>query len=135
MTCNLCIPQLPALLDGELSPEAVAEAERHLVICAECAQARADISAIRGMANAWTVDAPDISGRVMSAVAADDQRRLLAEMQRLRAEMQELRVEVAALRRQLSPRPDAPWTPSSRTEYLKSDYPRMENDPWNLIRS
>ncbi len=135
MTCDTFFSQLVALLDGELSLEAAAEAERHLMTCAECAQARAEIVEMRGMANAWTIDAPDISGRVMAAVALDDQRQLLEEMQRLRAEMQELRAEVAALRRQLPSRSDPPWMPPARSNYSKSDYARMENDPWNLIRS
>jgi len=136
MTCDTLYPQLPALLDGELAPEAAAEAERHLTTCAECAQARSDIAEMREKANAWIVEAPDITGLVLSAVVADDQGQLLDEMQRLRSEMQELRAEVAALRRQLSSRSGAPlWTPSARTDYAKLDYARMENDPWNLTRS
>ncbi len=130
MTCDVFLSQLSALLDGELSPEAVAEAERHPATCAECAQARAEVAELRGMASAWTVAAPDITGLVMQAVALDDQRLLLEEMQRLRAEMQELRAEVAALRRLLPSRSDAPWMPPAQAECL-----RMENDPWNLIRS
>lgn len=134
MTCDTLVSQLVALLDGELSPEAAAEAERHLAICAECVQVQAEIAGLREMASAWTVDAPDITGLVLSAVAADDQRLLLEEMQRLRAEMQELRAEVAALRRQLSSRSEALWTLPSRTDYAP-DYPRLENDPWDLTRS
>jgi anti-sigma factor RsiW len=130
MTCDTFFSQLNALMDGELLPEAAAEAERHLLTCAECAQAQMEIAELRGMASVWTVEAPDITGRVLSAVALDDQKQLLEEMQRLRAEMQALRAEVAALRRQLPSRSDAPWTPPTRTEYS-----RMENDPWNLIRS
>lgn len=143
MTCDTFLAQLPALLDGETLPEAAADAERHLVTCAECAQARADIAEMRGLASAWTINAPDISGRVMSVIALDDQRllleemqRLLEEMQRLRAEMQALRAEVAALRQQLSFRSEASlWMPPARPDYSKSDYARMENDPWNLTRS
>ncbi len=134
MTCDSFFTQLTALLDGELAPEAAAEAEHHLAACAECVQVRADLAEMRGMTNAWTVEAPDITERVLSAVAADNQRLLLEEMQRLRAEMQALRAEVAALRRQLPPRLDAPWTPT-RVDCLKPDTARMENDPWNLIRS
>ena len=130
MTCDSFFTQLTALLDGELSPEAAAEAERHLAACRECAEARAVIAEMRGMTNAWTLDAPDITERVMSAVALDDPRLLLEGMQHLRTEMQALRAEVAALRRQLSARSDTSWTPPTRP-----DYSRMENDPWNLIRS
>ena len=131
MTCDTCQPQLTALRDGEIAPEAAAEAERHLAVCPDCAQARADLAAVGDMASAWTVDAPDISDRVRQAIASDDQNLLLEEMRFLRAEMQDLRAEVAALRRQLSRRADLPvWTPPAR-----SDYPRMENDPWNLTRS
>lgn len=83
------------------------------------------------MADTWAVDAPDITARVMRAVASDDQSLLLAEMRRLRDEMQDLRAEVAALQRQLSRRVEPlPWTPPARP-----DYPRMENDPWNSTRS
>lgn len=131
MTCDTCQSQLTALADGELAPEAAAEAERHLQTCPDCAQARADLAAVGDMADAWPVDAPDISDRVMQAVASDDQNLLLDEMRRLRAEMQDLRAEVAALRRQLGRRTDPPlWTPPARP-----DYPRMESDPWNSTRS
>lgn len=131
MTCDTCQSQLTALVDGELAPEAVAEAEWHLQTCPGCAQARADLAAVGGMAAAWAVDAPDIIGRVSQAVASDDQNLLLDEMRRLRAEMQDLRAEVAALRGQLSRRSDPPaWMPPALP-----DYPRMENDPWNLVRS
>lgn len=130
MTCDTCQSQLTALRDGELAPEAAAEAERHLAACPDCASIRADLAAVLEMAAAWAVDAPDISDRVRQAVASDDRSPLLDEMRRLRAEMQELRAEVAALRRQLSRRADPPpWTPLARP-----DYPRMENDPWNLTR-
>ena len=37
MTCDNFLTQLTALLDGELSPEAAAEAELHLATCRECA--------------------------------------------------------------------------------------------------
>jgi len=131
MTCDTCQSQLTALADGELAPEAAAEAERHLQTCPDCALARADLAAVGGMAAAWTVDAPDITGRVSQAITFDDQSLLLDEMRRLRAEMQDLRAEVVALRRQLSSRAGPPlWTPPTR-----QDYPRTENDPWNLTRS
>lgn len=131
MTCDTLRPSLTALLDGELAPPAAAEAERHLADCPDCTSALADLSAVQQMADAWTVDAPDITGRVQRATASDDQSLLLDEMRLLRAEMQDLRAEVAALRGQLGRRADAPlWTPPARP-----DYPRTENDPWNLTRS
>lgn len=131
MTCDAIQSHLTALLDGELSPETASEIERHLAACPECAQARADLKAARELAASWSIDAPDITERVLQAVMLDDQILLLDEMKRLRAEMQDLRAEVAALRRQLS-RPASPpaWFPSA-----KPDFSRMENDPWNLIRS
>jgi negative regulator of sigma E activity len=130
MTCDTLYPKLSALLDGELTSETAAEAERHLAACPECVQAQADRVKLREMADAWTVDAPDIAGRVMQAIAFDDQSLLLTEMQRLRAEMQELRGDMAALRRQLPGRTPLPlWTPPARP-----DDPKMENDPWSLIR-
>ena len=135
MTCALLQPQLTALLDGELLPDTAAEAERHLENCPGCTQVRAELIALVEMAGAWTEETPDISSRVMQAVTSDDSALLLGEMQRLRAEMQELRAEVAALRGQLSRRSEMPqWTPPARPDYAK-DYPRMENDPWNLTRS
>lgn len=131
MTCEIVLPQLEALLDGELTAEIAAEAERHLAVCAACAAARAECVEVREMADAWTVAAPDIRGRVLVAVKEDDQYALLTEIQSLRSEMQSLREEVAALRRQLSSRPEAPlWTPPTRR-----DYRTLEDDPWNLIRS
>lgn len=130
MTCDELRPHLTALMDGELAPEAAAEAERHLASCPDCAQARDGLAAVQEMTAAWTLDAPDITSRVMQAAASDDQSLLLEEMRRLRAEMQDLRAEVAALRSQLSRRADPPlWTPPARP-----DYSRMENDPWNLTR-
>ena len=135
MTCDILYPTLSALLDGELPPESAAEAERHLAACPDCAQTRADIRKMRERADAWIADAPDISGRVMAAIALDDQSLLLAEMQRLRAEMQNLRAEVAALRRRLPGPADRPlWLPPARPDYPNSDYARMENDPWSLTR-
>ncbi len=131
MICETIQSRLTALRDGELPPEAFAEAERHLAACPACAQAQADLASMLEMAAAWTVDAPDITGRVMQALVDDDQDLLLDEMRRLRAEMQELRAEVAALRRQLGRRDDPPaWFPPA-----EPDYSRMENDPWNLTRS
>jgi len=136
MTCDDLYPQLTALLDGELAPGDVAEAERHLAGCPGCAEAQADHAALKEMVAAWTVDAPDIGGRVMQAAASDDQRLLLGEMRRLRAEMAEMRVEMAALRRSVSRRADLlPWTPSAQPDYPEPSYSQMENDPWNLIRS
>ena len=130
MTCDKLRPHLTALMDGELAPEAAAEAERHLASCPDCAQARDGLAAVQEMTAAWTLNSPDITGRVMQAAASDDQSLLLEEMRRLRAEMQDLRAEVAALRSQLSRRADPPlWTPQARP-----DYSRMENDPWNLTR-
>jgi len=131
MTCDTLRPSLTALMDGELSPYLAAEAERHLADCPGCASALADMATVRGTADAWTLDAPDITGRVLRAAEADDQAHLLDEMRLLRSEMQDLRAEVAALRGQLGRRADAPlWTPPARP-----DYPRTENDPWNLTRS
>ena len=133
MNCELAQSRLTALLDGELAGDTAAETERHLADCPACAQARAGLAAVREMATAWGMDAPDIGARVMQAVIADDQHTLLDEMRGLRTEMAELRAEVAALRRQISPRPETLWTLTGRDS--PKDYPRMENDPWNLIRS
>lgn len=131
MTCDAIQSRLTALLDGELPPETASEMERHLAACPECAQALAELAAIGELADAWPMDVPDITERVLQAVALDDQSLLLDEMRYLRAEMQELRTEVAALRRQL-PRPAAPpaWFPPAQP-----DFSRLENDPWNLTRS
>ncbi len=131
MTCDMLQPQLTALLDSELTPEMAAEAEYHLASCPECAELRAGLAATGKMADAWTIAAPDIAGRVLRAVVSDDKALLLDEMRLLRAEMQDLRAEVAALRGQLGRRPGPPaWTPPARP-----DYARMENDPWNSTRS
>ncbi len=133
MNCELVQSQLTSLLDGELPPNSAAEVEHHLANCPGCAQAQADLRAVSEMASAWKMDAPDISARVMLAVAADDQGLLLDEVRLLRTEMSELRAEVAALRRQLSPRPETLWMLPGRDS--PKDYPQTENDPWNLIRS
>ncbi|MDQ2800375.1 MAG: zf-HC2 domain-containing protein, partial [Armatimonadota bacterium] len=90
MTCDAIQSHITALLDGELTPETASEIECHLAACPECAQARADLEAARELAASWSVDAPDITERVMQAVALDDQSLLLDEMKQLRAEMQGL---------------------------------------------
>ena len=131
MTCDTLRSQLTALLDGELAPETAVEAERHLASCPACAESLAELEAVGGIADAWTVDATDITGCVLRAAGSDDQSLLLDEMRLLRAEMQELRAEVAALRGQLTRRIGPPaWTPPARP-----DYSRTENDPWNSTRS
>ena len=131
MICDETQTQLTALADGELAPEAVAEVQRHLEACPACAGAYSESLQVRKMADAWPVDAPDISARVSSAIAADEQRLLLAELQGLRREMEGLRAEVSVLRRQLAVRPQLPlWSPPRRV-----NHPKMENDPWNLVRS
>ena len=134
MNCDLIQSRIIALLDGELSPDAAADTERHLADCPACNQRRAELVAVKEAASAWNMDAPDISVRVMSAIAADDQHLLLDEIRLLRTEMADLRAEVAALRRQTARRIETPWPPSSRFDEQK-DYQKLENDPWNLIRS
>ncbi len=134
MNCELVQPRLTALLDGHLGGELAAEIARHLADCPACTQAHAELLAVKEMASAWNVNAPDTHARVMQAVAHDSESALLDEVRLLRTEMAELRAEVAALRRRLSPRPETLWTLPDRLDSQK-DYPRMENDPWNLIRS
>ena len=134
MNCENLQSRLTALLDGELPEDEAAAAERHLAGCSGCTQARAELLAVKKMASAWNTDVPDTSARVLAAIAAGDQRLLLDEVRLLRTEMEALRSEVTMLRRQLSPRSEPSWTPSARCDPPK-DYPQMENDPWNLIRS
>ena len=135
MTCESVQAALTALLDTELSADAAADATQHLAECSACAKVYAENRAVREMASAWSVDAPDISAHIQSAIAADEQRLLLAELPLLRREMQALRAEVSELRRQLPHRADMPsWSPLRRADFSQ-EYPRMENDPWNLTRS
>jgi|GEM_PF-1099207 len=135
MTCETGQAELSALADGELALEAAAEVQRHLEACQACAGAYSESLRVREMADAWTIDAPDVSARVQSAIAADEQRLLISEIGLLRREMEDLRAEVSSLRRRLERRADAlSWSPPRRTEFPK-DTPRMENDPWNLTRS
>ena len=133
MNCELVQSRLTALLDGELPPDSAAEIERHMADCPGCVQAHAALAAVREMASAWSLDAPDISARVMQSVAAEEQSALLGEIRLLRTEIAELRAEVAALRRRL-PRTEPQWMPPGLFD-SPQDYLRMENDPWNLIRS
>ena len=131
MTCEIAHSQLTALQDGELTREAVGEMESHLAACTDCDRLRIELITVRERAAVWTVTVPDIQDRVMQAMVSDDQRLLLDEMRGLRAEIEGLRAEVSVLRRQLSSRTALPeWTPPTRT-----DYSRMENDPWSLVRS
>ena len=132
MICEIVQMQLTALADGELAPETAAEIQRHLEACQACTGVYSESLQVREMAGAWRVDTPDVSARISSAIAADEQRLLLAEMQGLRREMEGLRDEVSVLRRQLaSIRPQMPlWSPPRRVHH-----PKMENDPWNLVRS
>ena len=131
MTCDALPAQLTAWRDGELPPETAAALETHLTTCAACAEAQAKLAAVREMAAAWTVDAPDLTSRVLQTIDTDEPSLILTEMRALRAEMQALRAEVADLRRTLARRDDPPaWFPLA-----KLDFSRLENDPWNLIRS
>lgn len=131
MTCDSVQAQLTAYADGEVPPELRKEIKAHLVSCAECAGVIAEYSAVREKAAVWTVDTPDLTERILNAVTADEQSLLLDELRALRTEMSALRAEVADLRRRLPRRDDPPaWFPSA-----KSDFARLENDPWNLTRS
>ncbi len=131
MTCDVLQVQLTAWQDGELPPETAAKIEAHLASCTQCTQSLAELSAVGEKADVWTVDAPDLTERILSAVDQNEQILLLDEIRALRGEMQALRVEVSDLRRRLSRRDDPlAWFPSA-----KPDFSRMENDPWNLIRS
>ena len=132
MTCEKAQSHLTALEDGELTPDLTTEVQTHLASCPDCAARRTDFSAVARMASAWAVDTPDVAARVMKSLAPDAA--LLDELRELRSEMRALRAEVAALRRHL-PRPFDPYALPSAPAPARSDYPRMENDPWNLTRS
>lgn len=132
MTCDESQMHLTALEDGELTPDLTVEVQAHLASCPACAARRTDYVAVAQMASAWAVDSPDVSARVMGSLAPDEA--VLGELRELRAEMRALRAEVAALRRRL-PRPFDPYTPQSAPGPARPDYTRMEDDPWNLIRS
>ena len=46
MSCSFT-EKISSLIDGELSPAEAREVERHLVVCAQCAEARADFLSLR----------------------------------------------------------------------------------------
>ena len=132
MTCEKAQSHLTALEDGELTPELARDVEAHMASCPACAALRVELAGVARMASAWAVAAPDVSAWVMGSLGPDEA--VLGELRELRAEMRALRAEVAALRRHL-PRPFDPYALPSAPAPARSDYPRMENDPWNLTRS
>ena len=107
MSCDKVQMQLAALLDGELTPEAVSAIEGHLAVCAICSQAHDEMRSTLEMAKAWQVDGGDVLAAVQHQVLQDEMRAVLLEMQRLRGEVVTLRAEVAALKNQVGKR-DAP---------------------------
>lgn len=132
MNCDKARPHLTALRDSELTPDLAATLNAHLEACPACASVNEAEAAALARADAWAMDAPDISGAVLSALDNEDRGALLDEMRQMRAEMRVLREELAALRRTLhAPTAAKPsWTPSAS---LPST--RMENDPWSYVRS
>lgn len=101
MSCEEVQRQLPALLDGELTPEAASVLEAHLADCATCSEARNEMRAVLEMAKVWHVEGGEVLAAVQEQIRQDEMRALRQEMKRLRGEVVALRAEVADLKCQV----------------------------------
>ena len=113
MRCEEVQTQLLALLDGELTSETAAAIEAHLAGCARCSEARAEISAVLEMTQAWNVEGGDVLAGVQQQIQQDAMHSLLLEMKRLRGEVDSLRTEVAELKSREARRVATPGRESS----------------------
>jgi len=59
MNCEVAHERIVLAAYGELADEQVHELERHLSICPECGQERAQVQALKTLASAYTVAEPD----------------------------------------------------------------------------
>jgi predicted anti-sigma-YlaC factor YlaD len=113
MICEEVQTQLPALLDGELTPETAVVIGTHLAGCARCSEARDEISAVLEMTKAWNVEGGDVLAGVQQQIIRDEMHSLLLEMKRLRGEVDSLRTEVAELKSRAARRVAPPGRESS----------------------
>ncbi|MCU1373539.1 MAG: putative integral rane protein [Actinomycetia bacterium] len=68
MECSSCRDVVSAQLDGEATPEEVAEAEHHLATCAPCRSYRAEVTRLhRAVRVAAAEPVPDLSVAILAA--------------------------------------------------------------------
>src|SRR5689334_4483520 len=68
MTCSFT-EKNSSLIDGELAPAEAREVERHLVMCAQCAEARADFLSLRNqIANFEPTLTPAVQNRALAKI-------------------------------------------------------------------
>jgi len=101
--CSEFRPMIAALLDAELSFGNTARVEEHLKGCKDCANAFAEISALRNSAGQDELSPVlDIWARVSEEISAASEDDVAAEIRLLRQEMKALREEIFGLRRELA---------------------------------
>ena len=71
MNCSFT-EKISSLIDGELSPGEAREVERHLVGCAQCAEARADFLSLRSQISSFEASLPAVvQNRELAQILAD----------------------------------------------------------------
>ena len=71
MNCGFT-EKISSLIDGELSPSEAREVERHLVGCAQCAEARADFLSLRSQISSFEASLPVVvQNRELAKILAD----------------------------------------------------------------
>src|SRR5690348_4933805 len=74
MNCGFT-EKISSLIDGELAPAEVREVERHLVMCAQCAEARADFLSLRSQIAGFEPSlAPAVQNRALAKILATGSR-------------------------------------------------------------
>ena len=98
MKCVEVETRLPALLDGELDPEAVVVIEAHLTTCRICSQARDEMSAALQQAREWHIVDRNIDEFLLRQISQDEICTIMQEMQLLRREVSSLHREIVDLK-------------------------------------
>jgi hypothetical protein len=74
MTCSFT-EKISSLIDGELSPADAREVERHLVMCAQCAEARADFLNLRSQIASFEPSlTPAVQNRALAKILSTGRR-------------------------------------------------------------
>src|SRR6185369_3699039 len=74
MNCGFT-EKISSLIDGELSPAEAREVERHLVMCAQCAEARADFLSLRSQIASFEPSlTPAVQNRALAKILSSRRR-------------------------------------------------------------
>src|SRR5690242_912871 len=74
MNCGFT-EKISSLIDGELAPAEAREVERHLVMCGQCAEARADFLSLRSQIASFEPSlAPAVQNRALAKILSPRRR-------------------------------------------------------------